>query len=62
LLERLQGTDAEQLFAAERLTQVRYTDAEVVGLLQTNTQAASAAVRAASAQALAQIASTPAQT
>jgi hypothetical protein len=56
LLELLQGTDDEQLFAAQRLTQVLYTDAEVVGLLQTNTQAASAAVRAASAQALAQIA------
>jgi hypothetical protein len=61
LLERLQGTDDEQLFAAERLTQVRYTDAEVVGLLQTNTQAASAAVRAASAQALEQIVSTQSQ-
>lgn len=56
LIELLQGADDEQLFAAQRLTQVLYTDAEVVGLLQTNTQAASAAVRAASAQALAHIA------
>jgi hypothetical protein len=52
----IQGTDDERLFAAQRLTQVLYTDAEVVGLLQTNTQAARAAVRAASALALAHIA------
>jgi hypothetical protein len=56
LLAQLQGTDDERLFAAQRLTQVLYADAEVVGRLQANMQAANAEVRAASAQALAQIA------
>ena len=56
LLDLLQGTDDERLFAAQRLTQVLYADAAVIGVLHTNTQAARAETRAACAQALAQIA------
>jgi hypothetical protein len=55
LLDLLQGTDDERLFAAQRLSQVVYTDDVMVGLLQANAQAASAEVRSASKQALAQI-------
>jgi len=58
-LDLLQGTDDERLFAAERLTQVVYTDDAIAGMLRANTQAARAEVRAASAQALALIGRTP---
>src|SRR6266545_5772573 len=52
LLELLHGTDAERLFAAQRLAQVVYADAEMTGVLQQNAQAASAEVRLAAIQAL----------
>jgi hypothetical protein len=55
LLDLLQGTDDDRLFAAQRLTQVVYTDDGIVGMLQANAQAASAEVCTASAQVLAQI-------
>jgi predicted nucleotidyltransferase len=58
LLDLLQGTDDERRFAAERLTQVVYTDDLIAGMLEANAQATSAEVRAASMQALAQIART----
>ncbi len=59
LLDLLQGTDDERLFAAERLTQVVYTDDAIADMLRANTQAARAEVRAASAQALALIGRAP---
>jgi hypothetical protein len=55
LVDLLRSTDDERLFAAQRLTQVVYTDDVMVGLLQANTQVAHAEIRSASAQALAQI-------
>lgn len=55
LLELLHGADDERLFAAQRLTQVHYGDATIVGALRANTQAASAETRAASARALAAV-------
>jgi hypothetical protein len=61
LLALLQGTDDERLFAAQRLTQVVYTDDVMVGILQANTQAANPEVRSASVQALAQIAGNTAE-
>jgi hypothetical protein len=52
LLELLHGTDAERLFAAQRLAQVVYADAEMTGVLQQNAHAANAEVRMAALQAL----------
>ena len=52
MLELLHGTDAERLFAAQRLAQVVYADAEMTGVLQQNAHAASAEVRMAALQAL----------
>lgn len=55
LLALLHGSDDDRLFAAERLTQVVYRDAEMIAALQQNSQADNAEVRAATAQALQQI-------
>jgi len=55
LLELLHGSDEDRCFAAERLTQVVYGDAEMIKALQENTEAASVEVRTAARQALQQI-------
>jgi len=55
LLDLLEGTNDERQFAAERLTQVVYTDDVIVGMLLANAQTANAGVRTASTQALALI-------
>lgn len=52
LLERLQGTDDERLFAAQRLTQVVYRDAVMIAALDQNARSGSAEVRRAAVQAL----------